>query len=161
MPGVAQVASVGGYPIEYQIDVDPNKLRGYGVTLGELYAAVARSNSSVGGRVIHKGNAEYLIRGVGWIRSLADIENIVVRSDPAKGTPILRVQPGHGGPGHRSSAAACWRKNGNEAVGGVVMMRYGENPLAVTQRDQGEDRRASAGPAARACGSSPSTTARG
>ncbi len=63
--GVAQVASVGGYPIEYQIDVDPNKLRAYGVTLGDLFAAVTRANSAVGGRVIHKGNAEYLIRGVG------------------------------------------------------------------------------------------------
>ena len=71
VPGVAQVASVGGYPIEYQIDVDPLKLRAYGVTLGELYSAVARSNSSVGGRVIHKGNAEYLVRGVGWINSQA------------------------------------------------------------------------------------------
>src|SRR5512137_415674 len=67
VPGVAQVSSVGGYPIEYQVDVDPNKLRAFGVTLGELFSAVARSNSSVGGRVIQKGNAEYLVRGVGWI----------------------------------------------------------------------------------------------
>ena len=67
MPGVAQVASVGGFPIEYQIDVDPNKLRAYNVTLGELFSAVARSNSAVGGKVIQKGNAEYIVRGVGWI----------------------------------------------------------------------------------------------
>src|SRR5712691_7623587 len=60
VPGVAQVASVGGYPIEYQIDVDPNKLRAYGVTLGDVFAAVSQANSAVGGRVIHKGNAEYL-----------------------------------------------------------------------------------------------------
>src|SRR5271156_1419404 len=58
VPGVAQVASVGGMPIEYQIDADPNKLRAYGVTLGDLFSAVGRSNSAVGGRVIHKGNAE-------------------------------------------------------------------------------------------------------
>src|SRR6185295_4714416 len=83
VPGVAQVASVGGYPIEYQIDVDPNKLRGYAISLGELYSAVSRSNSAVGGRVIHKGNAEYLIRGVGWIRSLDDIGSIVVKTDAA------------------------------------------------------------------------------
>ncbi len=109
VPGVAQVASVGGYPIEYQINVDPNKLRAYGVTLGELFNAVARSNSSVGGRVIHKGNAEYLIRSVGWIRSLVDIEQIVVRADPAKGrrspSPISPAWPWG-----RSSAAASWRK---------------------------------------------------
>ena len=71
VPGVAQVASVGGFPIEYQIDVDPNKLRAYNVTLGELFAAVAQSNSAVGGKVIQKGNAEYLVRGVGWIREHA------------------------------------------------------------------------------------------
>ena len=68
VPGVAEVASVGGFPIEYQIDVDPNKLRAYGVTLGEVYSAVARSNSSVGGRVVQKANAEYLVRCAGWIR---------------------------------------------------------------------------------------------
>src|SRR6266436_8800037 len=64
VPGVAEVGTVGGMPQEYQIDVDPNALRAYGVTLGELYDAVAQSNSAVGGRVIQKNNAEYLIRGV-------------------------------------------------------------------------------------------------
>ena len=88
VPGVAQVASVGGYPIEYQIDVDPVKLRAYGITLGELYSAVERSNSAVGGRVVHLGNAEYLVRGVGWIKSKADIEQIVIKTASATGTPI-------------------------------------------------------------------------
>ncbi len=133
VPGVAQVASVGGFPIEYQIDVDPNKLRAYGVTLGELYSAVARSNSAVGGGVIQKGNAEYLVRGVGWIRSLQDIEDIVVKVNPEKGTPVYvsnLAAVGRGGEFRRS----VLEKNGNEAVGAVVMMRYGENPLAVTSR---------------------------
>src|SRR5262245_34093171 len=92
VPGVAQVASVGGYPIEYQIDVDPNKLRAYGVTLGELFSSVSRSNSAVGGRVIHMGNAEYLVRGIGWLGAdgdaIKDIEKIVVKVEPQKGTPI-------------------------------------------------------------------------
>src|SRR5262245_53255556 len=88
VPGVAQVATVGGYPIEYQVDVDPDKLRAYGVTLGEVFEAVSRSNSAVGGRVVHKGNAEYLIRGVGWIRSKADIEAVVLRAEPRRGAPI-------------------------------------------------------------------------
>jgi copper/silver efflux system protein len=133
VPGVAQVASVGCYPIEYQIDVDPQKLRAYGVTLGELYAAVARSNSAVGGRVIHKGNAEYLIRSVGWIRSVRDIEEIVVRTDMDTGTPVLvsNLATVGLGPEFRRSVL---EKNGNEVVGAVVMMRYGENPLAVTRR---------------------------
>ena len=132
VPGVAQVASVGGMPIEYQIDVDPGKLRSYGVTLGEIYSAVARSNSAVGGKVVQKGNAEYLIRGVGWIRSIQDIESIVVKSDPEKGTPIYVSTLAHVGQGSEFRRSVL-EKNGSEAVGGVVMMRYGENPLKVTK----------------------------
>jgi Cu(I)/Ag(I) efflux system membrane protein CusA/SilA len=88
VPGVAQVASAGGFPIEYQIDVDPNNLRAYNVTLGELFSAIADSNSAVGGKVVQKGNAEYIVRGVGWIEGTKDIEKTVVKADPEKGTPI-------------------------------------------------------------------------
>ena len=131
VPGVAEVASVGGFPIEYQIDVDPNRLRAYGVTLGELYSAVAKSNSAVGGRVLQKGGSEYLIRSVGWIQSLADVERIVVKS--VGGTPIYVSQVASvqfGSAARRTSL----EKNGNEAVGGVVLMRVGENPLEITRR---------------------------
>ena len=133
VPGVAQVASAGGFPIEYQIDVDPQKLRAYNVTLGELFAAVARSNSAVGGKVIQKGNAEYIVRGVGWIRNTRDIEQIVVRADPEKGTPIRVSSLGVVNLGAEFRRSVL-EKNGNEAVGAVVMMRHGENPLEVTQR---------------------------
>src|SRR5204863_9091650 len=92
VPGVAEVASVGGAPREYQVDLDPNKLRAYGISLGAVDSAVARSNSSVGGRVIHQGNAEYLIRSVGWIRGLRDIEDTVVTQ--RGGTPIYVRQLG-------------------------------------------------------------------
>src|SRR3954452_4955052 len=87
VPGVAEVASVGGAPREYQVDLDPNKLRAYGIGLGEVYSAVSRSNSAVGGRVIHQGNAEYLIRSVGWIASVDDIRETVV-AQRGNGTPI-------------------------------------------------------------------------
>jgi len=129
--GVAEVASVGGFPIEYQIDIDPNKLRAYGVTLGEVFSAVERSNSSVGGRIVQKANSEYLVRSVGWIRSLDDVREIVVKS--MGGTPIYvsNVATAQFGSALRR---ASLEKNGNEAVGGVVLMRYGENPLAVTER---------------------------
>ena len=133
VPGVAQVASVGGFPIEYQIDVDPQKLRAYGVTLGELFSAVSRSNSSVGGRVIEKGKAEYLVRGIGWIRSLADIEDIVVKADPQSGTPIYVANVASVGRGSQFRRSVL-EKDGNEVVGAVVMMRHGENPLAVTRQ---------------------------
>ncbi len=132
VPGVAEVASVGGAPREYQIDLDPNKLRAYGVSLGEIDAAVARSNSSVGGRVIHQGNAEYLIRSVGWIENVDDIRGTVV-TQRGKGTPITVGMLGtvQIGPAFRRSVL---EKDGKEAVGGVVLMRYGENPLEVTRR---------------------------
>ena len=132
VPGVAEVASVGGAPREYQVDLDPNKLRAYGIGLGEVYSAVARSNSSVGGRVIHQGNAEYLIRSVGWIEDLDDIrETVVARRN--NGTPIDVGMLGtvQFGPAFRRSVL---EKDGKEAVGGVVLMRYGENPLEVTRR---------------------------
>jgi Cu(I)/Ag(I) efflux system membrane protein CusA/SilA len=132
VPGVAEVASVGGAPREYQVDLDPNKLRAYGISLGEVYSAVARSNSSVGGRVIHQGNAEYLIRSVGWIENLDDIRGTVV-AERKNGTPLRigdlgTVQIG------QTFRRSVLEKDGKEAVGGVVLMRYGENPLEVTRR---------------------------
>src|SRR6266404_4912480 len=132
VPGVAEVASVGGAPREYQVDLDPNKLRGYGVSLGEVYSAIARSNSSVGGRVLHQGNAEYLIRSVGWIENIDDIRETVV-AQRKNGTPINVGMLGtvQIGPAFRRSVL---EKDGKEAVGGVVLMRYGENPLEVTRR---------------------------
>jgi Cu(I)/Ag(I) efflux system membrane protein CusA/SilA len=131
VPGVAEVGTVGGMPLEYQIDVDPNALRAYGITLGELYEAVGKSNSAVGGRVVQKNNAEYVVRGVGWIESTHDIENTVITE--RGGTPIYvrnvaRVQLG---PQFRRSV---YVKGGAEVVGGAVLMRHGENPLAVTDR---------------------------
>jgi Cu/Ag efflux pump CusA len=147
VPGVAEVADVGGLPLEYQIDVDPNALRAYGVTLGDLYQAVAQSNSAVGGRVVQKNNAEYVVRGVGWLGSLPDgqaadpqiveqkivqdLEDQVVKE--VRGTPVYlrhvaRVQVGS------QFRRSVFEKDGSEVVGAAVVMRYGENPLAVTQR---------------------------
>ncbi|MFA6242322.1 MAG: efflux RND transporter permease subunit, partial [Candidatus Hydrogenedentales bacterium] len=130
VPGVAQVSSVGGMPREYQVDVTPERLRAYNVTIGAIYSAIERSNSSVGGRVVQKGNAEYLIRGVGWIQNIEDIRDTVVTE--RNGVPVLvgdlaTVQMG---PEFRRSVL---EKDGREVVGGVVMMRFGENPLRVTQ----------------------------
>jgi Cu(I)/Ag(I) efflux system membrane protein CusA/SilA len=131
VPGVAEVGTVGGMPQEYQIDVDPNALRAYGITLGELYDAVAQSNSAVGGRVVQKNNAEYLVRSVGWIEDPKDIEDTVVTE--RNGTPVYvkNVATVQLGTQFRRSV---FEKDGSEVVGGAVVMRYGENPLAVTDR---------------------------
>jgi Cu/Ag efflux pump CusA len=130
VPGVAEVASVGGMVREYQVDVDPAKLRAYGLPLSAVNNAIAASNMSVGGKAIVQNNSEYLIRGVGWLKGIQDLENVVVGSPqgvPIRVRDLAAVQLG---PEFRRSAL---EKNGREAVGGVVMMRVGENPLAVTQ----------------------------
>src|SRR3954471_22547002 len=103
VPGVAEVASVGGSPREYQIDIDPNKLRAYGVSLGEVDSAVARSNSSVGGRVIHQGNAEYLIRSVGWIRGIEDLKKTVVAERGGVPIYLKTIASVQMGPGFKRS----------------------------------------------------------
>jgi Cu(I)/Ag(I) efflux system membrane protein CusA/SilA len=131
VPGVAEVGTVGGMPLEYQIDVDPNALRAYDVTLGELYEAVARSNSAVGGRVVQKNNAEYIIRGVGWIESTKDIEDTVVTQRSGTPVSIKNVAKVQLGPQFRRGV---FIRGGNEVVGAAVLMRHGENPLAVTER---------------------------
>lgn len=131
VPGVAEVASVGGAPREYQVDLDPTKLRSYGVSLGEVYSAVQRSNSAVGGRVIHKGNAEYLIRSVGWIKDVEDLKKTVVAERGGVPIYLQTVAAVQMGAGFKRSVL---EKDGREVVGGVVMMRFGENPLEVTKR---------------------------
>lgn len=129
-PGVAEVSSVGGFVREYQIDVDPEKLRAYDITLGAVFDAIARSNIAVGGKVYFENNAEYLIRGVGWLRGVRDVENTVVAE--RNGVPIYvrNLATVQLGPEYRRSML---EKHDREAVGGVVMMRYGENPLTVTR----------------------------
>ena len=129
--GVADVAIVGGTPLEYQIDVRPEDLRAYGITLGEMYAAVAQSNMPGGGGVVQKNNAEYIVRGVGWIKGKEDIEKTVIKQ--VEGTPVFveNVATVQLGTQFRRSV---FEKDGNEVTGGAVLMRHGENPLAVTER---------------------------
>ncbi len=128
--GVAEVAPVGGMPMEYQVDVRPEDLRAYGVSIGELFDAVSRSNLPAAGGVIQKNNAEYIVRGIGWIRDKADIENALVRE--VNGVPIYvkTVATVQLGTGFRRG---IFEKNGNDVVGGVVLMRHGGNPLRVTE----------------------------
>lgn len=128
--GVSDVGIVGGAPLEYQIDIRPEDLRAYGLTLGDVFSAVAQSNRPAGGGVIQKNNAEYIVRGVGWLHSIDDIENTVIRE--VRGTPIYvgTIANVHLGPGFRRSV---YEKDGNEVTGGVVLMRHGQNPLAVTE----------------------------
>lgn len=129
--GVSEVASVGGYVREYQIDVDPDALRAFDVTLQDVMAAVRDSNLDVGARTTEINRVEYLVRGVGFIKSLEDIEQAVVKANPEY-TPIRvrDVASVQLGPAERRGALDV---AGAEAVGGVVTVREGANPLATIE----------------------------
>jgi Cu(I)/Ag(I) efflux system membrane protein CusA/SilA len=144
VPGVAEVASIGGQVLEYHVDLDPLKLRDRRVELQSVLRELSRSNAAVGGDVILKGNAEFVVRGIGWLGSggdesadvrpeqmLRDIENVLV---PATDGRVVRLEDlGRVALGVRPRRGIL-EKDGSEAVGGVVLLRYGENPLEVTQR---------------------------
>lgn len=142
--GVAEVASVGGFVIEYEIQADPLRLRAAGATLNDLVHAVSRSNAATGGHVLHKPNAEYVVRAVGWLgadakdssnfdpkRILRDLETVIVPLGEGKAPRISDLATVSLGSQARRGVL---EKDGNEVTGGVVLMRHGENPLLVTRR---------------------------
>ena len=126
--GVAEVASIGGYVKEYQIDVNPDAMRAHNVTLPEVFNAVRMSNIDVGAGVIEVNRAEYSIRGLGFIRSVPDLENSVVKVNQNVPLFIKDVATVSMGPATRRGALD---KEGAEAVGGVVVVRFAENSLQV------------------------------
>ncbi|MDE1171736.1 MAG: CusA/CzcA family heavy metal efflux RND transporter [Verrucomicrobium sp.] len=128
--GVSEVATVGGFVKQYQVNLDPNKLLSYHVTLNDVTDAVRKSNQDVGGKTLEVSTTEYYVRGRGYLKSTQDIEKIAVKTD-AGGTPILVNQLGTVtlGPDLRYGAAELDGKG--ETVGGVIVMRYGENALRV------------------------------
>jgi Cu(I)/Ag(I) efflux system membrane protein CusA/SilA len=128
--GVSEAASVGGFVKQYQIDVDPNKMLAYDVNPHSLFVAVRNSNIDVGAKVIEEGGMEFIVRGVGFIKSIEDIENIVLGAH--NGIPIYVKHIGNVtvGPAFRRNGLD---KEGAEVTGGVVLMRYGENPLGVIE----------------------------
>ncbi|MGC8736897.1 MAG: efflux RND transporter permease subunit, partial [Dissulfurimicrobium sp.] len=133
VPGVAEVASIGGYVREYQIDLDPNKLLAYNINIRDVVDAVKRSNSEVGGRILEQSDAEYLIRGTGYVQSLHDLEDIVVGAD-ARGTPVYVKNLGVVQLGGAIRRGLLDVNGKGEAVGGIVVMRYGENAKDVIDR---------------------------
>jgi copper/silver efflux system protein len=129
VPGVAEVASIGGFVKQYQVQLDPNRLLAYGIPLSTVIDRVRASTNEVGGRVLEMNGARYMVRGLGYLRSLTDLENVPVTAK--NGTPVLLRDLGAVtfGPEIREGAAE-WQGEG-EAVGGIVVMRYGENALNV------------------------------
>ncbi len=129
VPGVAEIASIGGFVKQYQVNVDPNKLLAYGIPLSTVIERVKASTNEVGGRVLELNGARYMVRGLGYLRSLADLENVPVMSK--NGTAVLIKDLGtvSFGPDIREGVAE-WNGEG-ETVGGIVVMRDGMNALQV------------------------------
>ncbi len=133
VPGVAEVASVGGYTRQYQVNVDPNRLQAYGIPIRRVVDAVRSGNQEVGGRLLEFGGTEYMVRGRGYATSIEDFKNIVLAASP-DGIPIRIKDIGQvvEGPDLRRGIADLEGKG--EAVSGIVIMRSGENALAVIDR---------------------------
>jgi Cu(I)/Ag(I) efflux system membrane protein CusA/SilA len=129
VPGVAEIASIGGFVKQYQVNVDPNKLLAYGIPLSTVIERVKASTNEVGGRVLELNGARYMLRGLGYLRSLADLENVPVATK--NGTAVLIKDLGtvSFGPDIREGVAE-WNGEG-ETVGGIVVMRDGMNALQV------------------------------
>jgi Cu(I)/Ag(I) efflux system membrane protein CusA/SilA len=134
VPGVAEVAPIGGFVRQYQVNVDPNKLLAYKIPINAVSDAVQKSNNDVGGRLVEFTGREYMVRGRGYIRSLDDIGNTVISYNAQTGTPVLvrDVATVAFGPDMRRGAGELDGKG--EAVGGIVIMRYGENAQKVIER---------------------------
>jgi len=131
--GVAEVASVGGFEKEYQINVDPNKLASYGIPLKRLTAAVRESNNDVGGRVLEISGHEQFVRGRGYVQSVADLEEVVLGAD-SNGIPIRVADVANVSLGPALQRGQADLNGEGVTVGGIVVMRYGENALAVIGR---------------------------
>ena len=126
--GVSEVASVGGYVKEYQVDIDPDAMRSHGVNIMQVMLAVKNSNIDVGAGTMEVNKAEYLIRGLGYIKSLEDLENAAITSRNGVPVRVKDIAKVNFGPGDRRGGLD---KEGQEAVGGVVVARYGSNPMDV------------------------------
>src|SRR5574340_162015 len=133
VPGVAEVAPVGGFVRQYQVNVDPNRLQAYNLSISKVAKAVQGGNKEVGGRLIEFGGTEYMVRGRGYARSLQDFENIVLTASE-DGTPIRIKDIGHvvKGPDYRRGVTDL--DGTGEVVSGIVVMRQGQNALDVIDR---------------------------
>lgn len=129
--GVSEVASIGGFVKQYQIDIHPDKLRAQRVTLMEVNDAVRKSNIDVGAKVLEKNGVEFFIRGVGFVKSVEDLEKVVIRQEGGTPIQVKNVATVTLGPDFRRGSLD---KHGREAVGGVALMRYGENPQRVVEQ---------------------------
>jgi Cu(I)/Ag(I) efflux system membrane protein CusA/SilA len=130
VPGVSEVASIGGFVKQYQVNIDPNKLLTYNVSLKDIVDSIKMGNIDVGGRVVELTEREYMVRGLGYIKNIPDIENIVLKVDRS-GTPVRIKDVARVELGPEERRGIVERDGEGEVVGGIVVMRFGENALRV------------------------------
>jgi copper/silver efflux system protein len=134
VPGVAEVAPLGGFVKQYQVNVDPNALLTYDIPIERVVEAVRQGNSDVGGRLVEFSGREYMVRGRGYIKKVSDVENIVVGTSKLGGTPVLVKNLGSVSLGPDIRRGLADLDGEGDVVGGIVIMRYGENAEQVIQR---------------------------
>jgi Cu(I)/Ag(I) efflux system membrane protein CusA/SilA len=134
VPGVAEVASIGGFVKQYQANIDPNALLAYNISIDQVVRAIRAGNNEVGGRLVEFSGREYMVRGRGYLKTLQDLEQIAVGNDPKTGTPILVKNIGKVQLGPEIRRGVADLDGLGDAVGGIVIMRYGENALKVIDR---------------------------
>ncbi|MCL4704929.1 efflux RND transporter permease subunit [bacterium] len=134
IPGVAEVAPVGGFVRQYQVNLDPNAILAYKIPLETVVEAIRESNNDVGGRLVEFTGREYMVRGRGYIRSVEDVENIVVANNMETGTPVLVKHLGQVVLGSDIRRGIAELDGQGETVGGIVIMRFGENAMKVIER---------------------------
>ena len=132
VPGVSEVASIGGFEKQYQVDIDPAKLLAYGIPVTRVMAALQAANNDVGAMTMELSEREYMVRGLGYLRSLADIENVVVGATRA-GTPIRVAELGRVSVGPANRRGVADLDGRGDAVGGIVVMRFGQNALTTIE----------------------------
>jgi len=133
VPGVAEVATVGGAIKQYQVTVDPNRLQSYGLSLAEIATALRKSSSEVGGRLVEISGKEFMVRGRGYVKSIDDLEQVVLRTNDL-GTPLRIADVGRVTLGPELRRGVADLDGRGEVVGGIVVMRMGENALSVIAR---------------------------
>ncbi len=133
VPGVAEVASIGGFQKQYQVTIDPNRLQSYKLSLMDIAGAIKKSNNEMGGRLIEWSGTEFMVRGKGYVKSVADLDKVVVKTNE-KGTPVLLRDVATVSLGPQIRRGVLDFNGEGDAVGGIVVMRHGENALNVINR---------------------------
>lgn len=134
IPGVSEVASIGGFVKQYQVNVDPTKLASYDIPLSKIKMAIKESNNDVGGRLMEMGETEFMVRGLGYIKSVDDLKNIAIGKDKNSGTPVYLKDVANIDIGPELRRGLADLNGEGEVVGGIIIQRFGENGLAVINK---------------------------